>query len=357
MQEFLNSKKPLLSKTLESFLSKVALDASKVSLWSSDLSSVLYDYATRGKMIRGSLVSLGLTAFKAQPTALDSELALSLGAVMELLQAMLLIHDDIMDQDDFRRNAPAVHFHYAERSRMEGLAQHRRLGESLGICMGDVSGFLAFEIISHLNLSGPVLQKVLYHCSRELAYVGLAQMDDVRNGYIEGEVALEDIFKLYRYKTGRYTFSLPLMLGAILAGASDTDVELVGKLGEEMGIIFQIKDDELGLFGTDDQTGKPQGSDILENKKTPYRMLLLESLPGKERIAMRESFGQPGLQKEQIIHILSVMQQVGVIQKIEAILDDCTDQVNRCLNDLHSLNSFGRSAMESLLRYNLERKW
>ena len=76
-----------------------------------------------------------------------------------------------------------------------------------------------------------------------------------------------------RYKTGRYSFSLPLLAGAMLA---DAPAELRGKLetfGESIGLLFQIRDDELGLFGDERELGKPVGSDVREGKKTHHLLI------------------------------------------------------------------------------------
>jgi geranylgeranyl pyrophosphate synthase len=60
-----------------------------------------------------------------------------------------------------------------------------------------------------------------------------------------------------RHGTGRYTFSLPLMIGGLLAEQSEQTLNLLEMVGERMGIIFQLKDDELGLFGDQSEIGKP----------------------------------------------------------------------------------------------------
>ena len=91
------------------------------------------------------------------------------------------------------------------------------LGQSLGICAGDVGFFLAFEILSKLKIKGRIYREILRLFSQEISYVGLAQMMDVYYGASKGSISEQDILKLYLYKTGRYTFSLPLMTGALLA--------------------------------------------------------------------------------------------------------------------------------------------
>ena len=74
----------------------------------------------------------------------------------------------------------------------------------------------------------------------------------------------KDILNIYKYKTAFYTFIGPLKIGAVLAGANFKVLENIEKIGLNLGLAFQIKDDILGLFGTQKEIGKPIGSDIRE---------------------------------------------------------------------------------------------
>ena len=118
-----------------------------------------------------------------------------------------------MDKDTVRRGLEAIHVQY---------------GEAIGICVGDLLFFLGYELLT---------PSVIALASREFANVAVAQMQDVSGG--------GDTLATYTYKTARYTFSLPMMAGAILAGADKNTTDLLEKLGEAMGLLFQIRDDEL----------------------------------------------------------------------------------------------------------------
>ena len=71
---------------------------------------------------------------------------------------------------------------------------------------------------------------------------------------------------MYEHKTARYTIDGPLQLGAILAGGSQELSEAFGRYAVPLGIAFQIQDDILGVFGSEEKLGKPVGSDIEEGK-------------------------------------------------------------------------------------------
>jgi len=107
----------------------------------------ILEYCLRGKMIRGSLVYLGLESAAAGGAAAASA-ADSVALAMELFQAGLLVHDDIMDRDETRRGAPSIHALYAGEARAEGAIDGLHVGEALGICSGDLCYFEAFAELS-----------------------------------------------------------------------------------------------------------------------------------------------------------------------------------------------------------------
>ncbi|TVQ23703.1 MAG: polyprenyl synthetase family protein, partial [Spirochaetaceae bacterium] len=245
----------------------VACDAARnrgVNAWGDDLADRLFAFASRGKLLRGSFVAAGCDAFGVPP----SSAAYRVGAAMELIQSFLLVHDDIMDQDAIRRGHPAVYEQYRRIGVERGYSGPQRFAESMGICAGDVAMLLAFQTICALDVPADVRCSVADSVAREIADVGVAQMGDVAHGHATEPVSEEEILSVYRFKTGRYTFSLPLMTGGMLAGAPADSIERLGEWGELQGIVFQIRDDQLGLIGESHEIGKPAGSDIRSNKQT-----------------------------------------------------------------------------------------
>ncbi len=188
-----------------------------------DLVDRVTDIATRGKTIRGSLVLLAYCFTHKQP----SEDAIRLAAAMELIQTALVIHDDIMDHDETRRGKPALHKQYNS--------------ESLAMCAGDVLFFLTFELIGSITTDATTLGRIVRLVGREYQAVGVAQMTDVAKS---AKTKL-DVLNLYTYKTARYTFAVPLMLGATLARTTKEMLKYLESYGVATGILFQIQDDRL----------------------------------------------------------------------------------------------------------------
>ena len=256
-----------ISDALRQFFREKRDELARVNPLGRDAAERLVEFTLRGKMIRGCLVHLGWSIGGAGTVAPDAEAAsvVAAGAAMELFQSGLLVHDDIMDRDVVRRGLPSIFQQYAQMAGRDGHADPAHVGQAQGICAGDVACFMAFELLSRVR--APALGEVLALCARELSAVGIAQMQDVAWGASKDGVKVDDILTMYRYKTGRYSFALPLAAGALIAGAAPDVREKLETCGESLGLLFQIRDDDLGLFGDEKELGKPVGSDIREGKE------------------------------------------------------------------------------------------
>lgn len=219
---FLQYKK-LIDAFLRSYFTEKRATLGEVGPMGSDLTDRVTDLVSRGKTIRGSLVLLAYSFTHDKP----SEDAIRLGAALELMQTALVIHDDIMDHDDQRRGVPALHKQYNS--------------EALAMCTGDVLFFMAFELIGTLKTDEVTLGRIVRLFGREYQAVGVAQMTDVNKS---AKTKL-DILDLYTYKTARYTFAVPLMLGATLAGTTKDMLKYLESYGVAAGVLFQIQDDRL----------------------------------------------------------------------------------------------------------------
>jgi geranylgeranyl diphosphate synthase, type I len=352
LNSYLSNAKRAISQRLPHLLHERHDYLQSVNHWGLDLAESLNEFSCRGKMIRGVLVLLGAGLYgKTQ-----DEAVVDTAAAMELLQSFLLIHDDIMDEDMQRRGAPSVHARYVEQGVADGYQHAEHLGLSLGICAGDVSAFLAIDILSHLDCEDKSLRTLLSMVTREIISVGVAQMNDVSFGFHPAEVLPRDIREVYRYKTGRYTFSLPLSLGAVLAGADEAATARLNEIGEYMGIVFQIKDDEIGLYESGDDIGKAPGSDVRENKKTLYRAYLVEAASADERVRLSGIFGNRQLTQDDLSYVQSRIEAHGIRERLDSEMDALTDQARRLVESLDGVDVDIRAVLLELLAYNRARR-
>jgi geranylgeranyl diphosphate synthase type I len=238
---------------LASFLSAKQKDFARVNPWGPDALKKIREIVSEGKTIRGSLVLLVHDILGGHV----KNDALRVAAAYELIQTGLVIHDDIMDHDTIRRGKPTLHVQYKN--------------EALAMCVGDILFFLAHEL-----LAGSKVQTVSDKIFQE---VGIAQMEDVA-GTAKSK---KEVVSLYRYKTARYTFSLPMMAGAILADADGETIDLLEKLGENMGILFQIQDDRL-----DHEENPFTARDIETCKKAAEESIARLTIVKQHKIMLRD---------------------------------------------------------------------
>lgn len=200
---------------------------------------------------------------------------------MEMIHTYSLVHDDLpaMDNDDYRRGK---------------LTTHKKYGEDMGILAGDAllngayeTACMAFDSHTDAALIGQAL-RVLAAKAGIRGMVG-GQTADVE--YSGQPIDKDTLYYIYKNKTSAL-IEASLMVGAILAGASDEDVAIMETVGESIGIAFQIQDDILDVEGDEQIIGKPVNSDEKNNKSTYAAIHGLE----KSRKKVME-YTEQGLQK------------------------------------------------------------
>ncbi len=340
-----------ISRSLALLLEKAGGHLDEVCSWAPDFRSRLVGFATRGKLIRGSLVVGGAEVFHYEA---DEDLY-EVAAAVELAQSFLLIHDDIMDEDAVRRGEPSVFEQYRRIGAESGYAKAGRFGESMGICAGDVAMLLGFEAVAATSFDPALRTELIRRIAAGIADVGVAQMADVANGHRPGRAGEEEILSVYRYKTGRYTFSLPLCLGALIAKAPGADIEQLGRWGELQGIIFQIRDDQLGLMEDGEETGKPAGSDIVADKQTLHRLKLFEAVQGTgwERVA--SYFGGP-VSRGQLDEIRAALRELGVLNEIDDRIARLHVESVSVMDEIQSLDAGAKSILQEIADFNRGRR-
>lgn len=357
MLDFFKKKKPLIDRSVKKRLRAAAKDFSRVSRWGADVCGKMERFTLAGKTIRGGLVLLAYNLCGGKPAGLPD--ALNTAAAVELAQSSFLIHDDIMDRDIKRRGKSSFFYQYKELGDRLKCPDSYHFGESLGICAGDAGFFIAFGLLAQLKSPASVIRSLAALFSRELNCVALAQMQDVFAGHRKGPATEKEILKVYLYKTGRYTFSLPLLMGAALAGKTEKECAALSDIGEKLGIIFQIKDDELGLFGSEKEIGKSVGSDIRENKKSLYHHYLYKLSGASERKKLDRIFGNPKVTPEEIEYIRTQIMKKGIRNKLDGIVEKMTAEAGKLAGlvnrKMKNINRDYMPVLDDLLRYSAER--
>lgn len=211
--------------------------------------TAMQELSVGGKRLRATLVFLGYQLAGGQ----DSEDIIKAAVVMELFHLGLLIQDDFMDRDSVRRGVVTINARFPD--------QH--VGNSMAMLAGDYTFGWGIENLSKLPLPAERVTAALAVWGKYFSRVGYGQTLDGL------EIADEaTILHILSIKSGEYSCVLPLLLGATLGGGSSELLLRLEQYGMELGQVFQLRDDWLGMYGDSTKTGKPAGEQEKKGKKT-----------------------------------------------------------------------------------------
>lgn len=220
--------------------------------------AMAYSYFSGGKRLRPMMMLESFRLFGGK----NIEVVKPFMAALEMIHTYSLIHDDLpaMDNDDYRRGR---------------LTNHKQFDEATAILAGDGLLNYAFQLVSFSMVSekDPMMLKRKADSFYTLAdYAGVFGMIGGQMADIEAEkkelVTKDELLFIHENKTAAL-IKAALIIGAILAGADEDEVIKMVRIGENVGLAFQIQDDILDCIGDEALLGKPIGSDA-RNQKTTY---------------------------------------------------------------------------------------
>ncbi len=275
-----------------------------------------------GKRLRPILFITGYQAVNG-----ENEEIIKASLSIELIEAFVLMHDDIIDRDEKRRGAPSFHILMGER------LTDKHLGISAGIIGGDVLFNLGIKALIDSDFPADRKEKALKELltAKEKCFFG--ELADIILQKKE-EATEEEFFKMVELKTASYTVELPLVMGAILGDAEEEIITGFRKFGKELGKAFQIQDDILGTFGNPALTGKPADSDIKEGKKTLLLIYALQNATEEEKAFLRKTIGKGKVKEEDINKVREIYKRTGALSYCKEKAKEFAQKAKEILIDL-----------------------
>ena len=209
---------------------------------------------------------------------------------LELLHNASLVHDDIVDESDMRRGRPSVRSIY---------------GNKTAVLAGD---YLLSSALDSAALSGDI--KIVNNVSllgKQLSEGELLQLFNTQNT----DFSEEKYYHIIRLKTASL-FSAATRIGAISSGAGDDDVKQMDRLGDIIGLCFQIRDDIFDYY--DNDTGKPSGNDMLEGKLTLPALYILNTTNDEALRAIATRVRAGSATADEIAILVSATKEQGGIR-------------------------------------------
>ena len=277
---------------------------------------------------------------------------------VEVLHDFALIHDDITDLSLMRRGEPTIEKVFRDIFEHKGSEASLHAGLNAAIYSGDILLMLANNLVATMDLKDGEVRNMLMDCWYTMQVEVLyGQKDDgfgIRNDSWD-EINLDRILSILSLKSGRYTIQKPMLFGAILAGASRQQIATLSTIGENFGVIFQIKDDLLGVFGQEQMTGKSSVSDILEGKKTSIMYQTYQHSNEDSKKLINTIVGNRGATSLQVSQIRQLIEDTGIRAKTENECHEGVQLFKTSLANISGLNTKYLRLMSNLADFIVDR--
>ncbi|NOR44976.1 MAG: polyprenyl synthetase family protein [Candidatus Delongbacteria bacterium] len=284
-----------------------------------------------GKRIRPMLCEIFYRMFNG-----EKDKVLYPALAIELLHNFTLVHDDIMDDDDKRRNKPTVHVKW---------------DLAVGVLAGDGGVSLAYK----------VLLKEKFDRSDQIIDIfteGLLEVCEGQGFDKEFETRVDVTEKEYVNMINKKTSALLAVsakIGAVCANVDRETVEVANQYGRALGLAFQIQDDYLDIAGDEKLLGKTYGSDVQKGKKTYLYIKAKEKLAGEDLNKFNEIIEKENATRDEILRVRDIYDRNGILDETNTEIIRRIDLAKEAIDKLSK--NYDTQELKEFTEYMLNRKF
>ncbi|QAY61600.1 polyprenyl synthetase family protein [Microbacterium protaetiae] len=294
-----------------------------------------------GKRLRARFCLTGYQAVSevsTPPVSTPESAVIGAAAALEVFHAAALVHDDIIDNSDTRRGRPSAH-RRIENAHLDAgwRGDAAAFGRAAGILLGDLLVALSDDLLETALSTAPDTRAAAarrqYAMMRRDVTIGqfLDIAEESAHVTAPDTEHAERALRVASLKSARYSVEQPLLIGARLAGADQSQLRALAEFGHPVGMAFQLRDDVLGVFGDEHETGKPAGDDLREGKRTVLIAYAREALsPGTRRL-IDELIGDVDLDAGQVASLQRTIQDTGALDRVEDLIAGYVRTADRAL--------------------------
>lgn len=309
------------------------------------LYDLVLDYPNRGG--KGFRPGLCIAACKAFGGTAD--MAINSASALELFHNAFLVHDDIEDGSDYRRNKPTMHAY-------NNLA--------IAVNVGDAMNVLSIRpLMMNMNVLGPNLTWEVFgeieHMVRQSVEGQAMELGWRKDNRCD--LQDDDYLRMILKKTCWYTCIHPLRIGAIIGSGGKVNADRFNRFGYFMGTAFQIQDDVLNLVADEEKYGKEIGGDILEGKRTLMLIHLLNNASPYEKRKLKKylALNRNERQEKETNWILEKMHHYDSINYARSV---SKNMAGAALKEFYSAfsdvpESKDKKLLESIIMYMINRDY
>jgi geranylgeranyl diphosphate synthase type II len=298
---------PLVTKLLDEHVTAALASLPAAGVDYRDLWLSIQRQFEGGKNLRPSLTIAAYVGLGGD----DLEAVAPVAASMEMLHTAMLIHDDVLDHDEVRRGRPNV----AGERRKDLSDTHLTAAQiddhvmASALLGGDLALSSSYELILQAPLPAHHRLACLQLVTRAIRTTIAGEQLDMFAAVLHPEQV--NALLIAELKTATYTCTVPLLAGAQLAGADPTMVSHLEKIGMSLGLSFQIMDDDLGVFGDPEITGKSVLSDLRAGKRTEMLRLAFDRADEDGLAVLNQHIGNPDLTEDDAAEVRRVLEESG----------------------------------------------
>jgi len=287
-----------------------------------------YAMSMGGKRLRPVMVLLGYNLFNEKV-----ENAIPVALAVELFHNFTLLHDDIMDGAEMRRN---------------NLAVYKKYNENVAILSGDAMSIMAYNyLLKSTSVALPAMIRLFSDTALEVCEGQQFDMDfETRI-----DVSIPEYLNMIRLKTA-VLLACSLKIGALAANASERKANQLYDFGLNLGIAFQLQDDLLDVFANQDKFGKKIGGDIVSNKKTFLLLKALELADDETKTVIWTWIDKKNFDENEKIQVITgIYNKLGIKETTEDSIEKFYQSVLKVLHeiDISEQNKVGLLQLANLI--------
>ncbi|MGC9778965.1 MAG: polyprenyl synthetase family protein [Candidatus Heimdallarchaeota archaeon] len=275
-----------------------------------------------GKRVRPFLVR---TAFDAVGGNHEEGNITKASLAIELLHNGSLLHDDVIDKDETRRGRPSFHVIFRDiysKKKKGSFEKATDFGEAMSIFAGDLCFPYAIESIIQSGFPAEKSLRALHAFTEAFREVIDGVILETGNAILQNGTEAS-YRKMINLKTGAL-IRKAVEIGAILGGGSDSQIESLKQYCLGIGTAFQVQDDILGIFGNQEELGKPIGGDVREDKQTILRIHAIKKGSKEQVKRISELMGKEDVTLEELNEIRKIFEETGALNYSFNLIKEAT---------------------------------
>ena len=303
----------------------------------------LYEAALHYIRAGGKRLRPLMTVLAARIAGGSEDVAIPAAAAIEVLHTFTLVHDDIIDRDEFRRGVPTV---------------HKLWGTDTAIVAGDILYAYAYRCLlraTELGIEHSRIVKAVEYLTEGAIRVAEGQMLDMLFSRRD-RVTVDEYIEMVERKTSAL-FVAAVSMGAVLGGGDEMTILRLREAMRLAGIAFQIRDDILGLVGDEKILGKPILSDLREGKRTILVIYAMQRLDDEHREWLLKVLGNSQASVEELKKAAEMITNTGAVDYADKLAREYAGKARHIIESIECRDANAKEMLFELVDYLVERRF